>query len=404
MQIKSSHKKKKQELCQRQRISATHNSRKTSKTKIINHRFGRGGLFNIETKEWNHQAAHSQEGKQPFLSFMRYSFHHKHALTPSAFGFSSSLAGSFFSAFSGACKTQIACLGASEFSSNQKLPQKKKKQELCQRQRISATHNSHNSHKASKPKPLFQRRRVRRAVQNWNKRMKPPTAHSQEGKQPFLSFMRYSGHHKHALTPSAFGFSTSLAGSFFSAFSGACKTHISCLGASQFYANQKLQQKTGSKSCANCKGLLPHITHTTHTKHQSQNHKSLFRTGRAVQHWDKRMKPPAARSQEGKHLVLIFMRYSFHDKHALTPSAFGFSTSLAGSFFSAFSGACKTQIACLGASEFYANQKLPQKNRKQELCKLQGTSATHNSHNSHKASKPNHCFREGGLFNIETKE
>ena len=63
------------------------------------------------------------------------------------------------------------------------------------------------------------------------------------------------------------------------------------------------------------------------------------------------MKPPAAHSQEGKHLVLIFMRYSFHHKHALTPSAFGFSTSLAGSFFSAFSGACNCKTDLVKCSE-----------------------------------------------------
>ena len=80
----------------------------------------------------------------------------------------------------------------------------------------------------------------------------------------------HSGHYKHALTQSAFGFSSSLAGSFFSAFSGACKTQIAHLGASDIYSDEKLQQKK-SKNCANCSGLLPHMTRTTHAKHQNQN-------------------------------------------------------------------------------------------------------------------------------------
>ena len=104
--------------------------------------------------------------------------------------------------------------------------------------------------------------------------------------------MPHPGHYKPALTPSAFGFSSSLTASFFSAFSGACKTQIAHVGASD---------SIQINSSANCGGLLPHMTHTTHAKHQNQNLYFRERERELLSEKSETLiKPPATHSQKRK--------------------------------------------------------------------------------------------------------
>jgi len=213
-----------------------------------------------------------------------HSGHYKHALTPICLRLFFLLRGLLFLCLFWGLQDTDCTSRCIRFYSDEKLPQKTRSKN-CANCSGLLPHMSHTTHAKHQNQNLYFRERERELLseksETW---IKPPATHSQKRKEPFWSL------------PTIFDpiclWLFFLLGwlLFLGLFWGLQDT--------ESYSKQKLPQKTRSKSCANCGGLPPHITHITNStsaKHQTQT----IISERAVQHWDKRMKPPAAHSQEG---------------------------------------------------------------------------------------------------------
>ena len=305
------------------------------KTKIfISEREGEGcSALRQKNKQ---PAAHSQEGKQPFLSFMPHSGHYKHALTPSAFGFSTSLAGSFFSAFSGAWKTQLAHLGASDSIQINSSAH-------CGGLLPHVSHTTRATHAKHQNPSIVSKREACSTLRHKHKTTCSPQPRRLAAIPYFHSLFWPL---QTCFDPICLWLFFLLGWLLFLGLENtACTSRCIRYLFRSRTPTKKQEARTVQTAGDFCHTWVTQLTLSIKTK--------IFiseREGEGCSALRQKNKQPAAHSQEGKQPFLSFMPHSGHYKHALTPSAFGFSTSLAGSFFSAFSGAWKTQLAHLGAS------------------------------------------------------